>query len=149
MKIQCYDKEVTDELMNLLLQADPDESAITGYLNDSLILVALDGVAIVGVTVLFVDHDQGELKNISVKDIYQGRGIAKLLILEAKRVAKVKGATSLKVATGNSSLSQLALYQKCGFRMQGIRPDFFLSYPEPIFENGIRCLDMVVLSTEL
>jgi N-acetylglutamate synthase-like GNAT family acetyltransferase len=149
MKIEHYKKAVTNELMDLLLMADPDENAVKKYLKDSLVLVALEKASIAGVAIIVFGNDQVELKNIAVKEVYQGKGIAKLLISEAKRAAKNSGATSLIVCTGNSSLSQLALYQKCGFRMQSIHSDFFLSYPEPIFENGIQCLDMVALSTEL
>ncbi|MFT6735800.1 MAG: hypothetical protein ACJAS9_004014, partial [Polaribacter sp.] len=38
------------------------------------------------------------------------------MIEESKRLAKQSGAKIIEVGTGNSSLSQLALYQKCGFR---------------------------------
>jgi hypothetical protein len=58
-------------------------------------------------------------------------------------------AKALWVGTGNSSLSQLALYQKCGFRIREIESGFFESYPEPIVENGIRCIDMVRLRVDL
>ena len=86
-----------------------------------------------------------ELKNIAVISERQGEGIAKQLINAVKAHAGQTGATSLMVGTGNSSLSQLALYQKCGFRLSHVIPDFFSDYPEPIFENGIPCIDMVVL----
>ena len=90
-----------------------------------------------------------ELKNIAVLKEYQGQGIAKSIIGKVKQLAKESGVKTLEVGTGNSSLSQLALYQKCGFRMHSIESDFFDSYPEPIFENGIRCIDMVRLRAEL
>lgn len=86
---------------------------------------------------------------MAVDESHRGKGIAKELILKAQSYAKEMGAFSIIVGTGNSSLAQLALYQKCGFRMQRIRVDHFLKYPEPIFENGIRCVDMVVLSAKL
>ncbi|KHF37127.1 putative N-acetyltransferase YvbK [Paenibacillus sp. P1XP2] len=54
------------------------------------------------------------------------------------------------VRTGNSSLNQLGLYQKCGFRMVRIERDYFVNnYPEPIFENGIPCRDQIVLELML
>jgi len=71
------------------------------------------------------------------------------MIDEVKLLAKESGAKALEVGTGNSSLSQLVLYQKCGFRLHSIESDFFDSYPEPIFENGILCIDMVRLRVEL
>ncbi len=96
-----------------------------------------------------IEKENFEIKNLAVLAGYQGKGIAKLLIAELKLLAKSMGASILEVGTGNASLSQLALYQKCGFRMYCIEPNFFESYPKPIFENGIRCIDLVRLRVAL
>ena len=53
------------------------------------------------------------------------------------------------VGTANSSIDNIAFYQKLGFRMAEIKRDFFKAYPTPIFENGIRALDMIVFEKEL
>lgn len=135
--------------MDLLLLADPNKEAIAAYLHDATIYVAYESKRLIGAAVITFDKDQAELKNIAVDESHQGKGIAKELIFKAQSYAKESGALSIKVGTGNSSLSQLALYQKCGFRMQSIKEDYFLGYPEPIFENGIRCVDMVVLCAKL
>ncbi len=149
MNIELYDKEITSELMDLLLSADPDKKAILSYLPGSEVLICRNGDIFVGVAVLVETAGVFELKNIAVLKEYQGKGIAKAMIGKVKQLAKESGAKTLEVGTGNSSLSQLALYQKCGFRMQSIESDFFDSYPDPIFENGIRCIDMLRLSAEL
>jgi ribosomal protein S18 acetylase RimI-like enzyme len=149
MNIQVYEKEITSELMDLLLSADPDKIAILSYLPGSEVLVCRDNGMFLGIAVLVETEGVFELKNIAVLEEYQGKGIAKAMIKIAKQLAKESGAKILEVGTGNSSLSQLALYQKCGFRMHSIETGFFDSYPEPIFENGIRCIDMVRLRAEL
>ena len=149
MKIEPYSREITSEMMTLLLTADPDESAIRSYLRESKVLVCVDEGRCIGIALLMILNDQYELKNIAVSDDHQGKGLAKLLITEIRLLAKSLGAVRLEVGTGNSSLSQLALYQKCGFRMFEIIPGYFESYPEPIFENGIRCIDMVRLYAEI
>jgi len=149
MKIEPYNQDVTNELMELLLTADPDREGVLSYLPGAEILVARNEGALVGVGVLIREKGGFELKNLAVLSAYRGKGIAKLLITELKLLAKSMGARVLEVGTGNSSLSQLALYQKCGFRMQSIERNFYESYPEPIFENGIRCIDMVRLRVEL
>ncbi len=141
--------EITAELMSLLLEADPDEGSILVYLPDSSVLVAKEGGSVVGVAVLVSAGKEFELKNIAVSEMHQGRGVAKRLIKEVKALAINMGAEELLVGTGNSSLSQLALYQKCGFRMSHIETDFFLTYPESIYENGIQCRDLVVLRAKL
>ncbi|MCL4110205.1 UNVERIFIED_CONTAM: hypothetical protein GTU68_026725 [Idotea baltica] len=135
--------------MDLMLSADPDKGAILSYLSSSDILVCKDADRFVSIAVLVETDKIFELKNIAVLAEYQGKGVAKSMINEAKRLAKAAGAKAIEVGTGNSSLSQLALYQKCGFRMHSIESGFFESYPEPIFENGIRCIDMVRLRAEL
>tara|TARA_B110001450_G_C17479221_1_gene423502 strand:- start:301 stop:750 length:450 start_codon:yes stop_codon:yes gene_type:complete len=149
MNIEVYEEEITSELMNLLLSADPDKEAVLSYLSGSEVLVYRDNNIFVSIAVLVETAGVFELKNIAVSKAYQGKGIAKAMISKAKQLAKESGAKVLEVGTGNSSLSQLALYQKCGFRLHSIESDFFGSYPEPIFENGIRCIDMVRLRVEL
>ena len=149
MNIEPYDLDITDSMMSLLLMADPDKSEVKRYLEGASIIVAKDKSELIGIAVLVTENDKFELINIAVDENSQGKGVAKLLIHEVMVLAKKMGATELIVGTGNSSLSQLALYQKCGFRMNYIKKDFFASYSEPIYENGIRCIDMVVLHAKL
>jgi len=106
---------------------------------------------VVGVFVLVpIEGTLWELKNIAVSEEWQGKGVGKALITAAITSARELGAEKLEVGTGNSSISQLAFYQKAGFRMQRIARNFFtLNYDEPIFENGIQCRDMVILMVEL
>ncbi len=149
MKIEEYTQEITSSMMELLLTADPDKNSILAYLPNSKVLTYHDDQHCKGIALLTVSNGVYELKNIAVVKECQGKGIAKLMISEVKSMAKKIGANSVVVGTGNSSLSQLALYQKCGFRMSHIESDFFKSYAEPIFENGIRCIDMVYLRAKL
>ncbi|MCB1705725.1 MAG: GNAT family N-acetyltransferase [Halioglobus sp.] len=149
MNINLHDQPVTPELMDLLLLADPDRNAVLGYITDSTILVCQAEGTFTAVAVLKRQGDIAELKNIAVLPPYQGRGIAKALITEVLQLATRSGARIVEVGTGNSSLSQLALYQKCGFRMHCIDTGYFDSYPEPIFETGIRCRDRVRLRVTL
>ena len=73
-----------------------------------------------------------------------GRGYGKRLVQHAAAVACSLGYRLLQVRKVNSSIHQLAFYQKCGFRIVGVDLDFFTrNYPEPIFENGIQCRDMI------
>jgi ribosomal protein S18 acetylase RimI-like enzyme len=140
-----------DRVMDLLLLADPSEALVRDYIADGLLFSAdWDGVT-VGVFVL-IRHDDTlwELKNIAVAEEWQGKGVGKALLAAACAKAREMGAEALEVGTGNSSLGQLAFYQKAGFRMQRIARNYFtLNYSEPIVENGIACRDMVILSKPL
>lgn len=56
----------------------------------------------------------------------------------------------MEIGTGNTSFSQLRLYQSCGYRITGIISDYFTRlYPQPIWENGIQCRDMVRLRKDI
>lgn len=149
MKIEQYHQPINDVLMTLLLEADPNKAAVEAYLPTSKVIVASRQGEFIGVAVLTDSHGQAELKNIAVCRDYRGQGVAKCLIEEIKKIARQGGHGCLYVGTGNSSLSQLALYQKCGFRLDHIKHDVFADYPQEIYENGIRCLDMVMLCARL
>lgn len=137
--------------MDLLLLADPSRASILHYTEDgSYFIVDLDG-SIVGVYVLLRrDATTVELMNIAVHEDVRRNGIGKQLVLHAIETARRLGYTILGVGTGNSSFHQLALYQKCGFRIASVDRDFFVrNYRDRIYENGLMCRDMVRLTIRL
>jgi ribosomal protein S18 acetylase RimI-like enzyme len=136
---------------NLLLTADPSIERIKTYLADGLCFLAFLNQQLIGVFVLVeTAPDTYELMNIAVDEKFQGRGFGKRLVHRAKLEVHQRGASVLNVGTGNSSLSQLAFYQKCGFRIVGVERDFFTkNYEEEVIENGIQCVDMIRLSLKL
>lgn len=137
--------------LELLLLADPSEESIEKYLKKSMCIAAYKGNEIVGACVLVLKNsDSLEIVNIVVAEDNQGRGVGRLLLLEVIKKARKEGRKKLVVGTGNSSISQLAFYQKCGFRMTRIKRDYFIKkYKRPIYENGIQCEDMIVLELKL
>lgn len=137
--------------MELLRLADPSSKIIIDYLARGECYVAENTDGIVGVYVLLPTRPETvELVNVAVFEHAQGNGVGKLLVTDAILKAKEKGFKTIEVGTGNSSIGQLALYQKCGFRIVAVDFDFFTKhYEETIFENGIWCRDMIRLSQEL
>ena len=137
--------------MALLLLADPSKEMVEAYVNRGECFVAESEQQTVGVYVLLPTRPGTvELVNIAVTESQQGKGIGKQLVMAAVNSAKIRGFKTIEIGTGNSSLGQLALYQKCGFRIVGVDPDFFIKhYSEEIFENGIQCRDMIRLAQEL
>lgn len=133
--------------MDLLLVADPSEEQVNSYIDDGALYVATKNETIIGVYVLLQQNEHTmELMNIAVATAYQNRGIGKQLLQHAIQTAKQSGVKQLVVGTGNSSINQIAFYQKVGFRMQTIIHDYFVAhYDEPIFENGIQCRDRIEL----
>ncbi|WP_424769445.1 GNAT family N-acetyltransferase [Paenibacillus sp. sgz302251] len=137
--------------MELLLLADPSREIVEEYVHRGECFIAEIEQHIIGVYVLLPTRPMTvELVNVAVVEEQHGRGIGKRLVMDAIRVAKTKGYKTIEIGTGNSGIGQLALYQKCGFRIVGVDIDFFVRhYPEEIFENGIQCRDMVRLSQDL
>jgi ribosomal protein S18 acetylase RimI-like enzyme len=135
----------------LLLDADPSRKEVSAYLKrGSCHVAALDG-AIVGEFVLVKTRPRvAEVMNIAVAPKWQGRGFGRKLIRRAARLARESGARRLDVGTGNCSLPEIAFYQQCGFRIVGVRRDYFARRPyRSIRENGIPLRDMVRLSMDL
>lgn len=139
--------EVTHYPMELLLLADPEEQAIQAYITRSKCYVKELDRRIVGAYVLLPTRPHTmEIMNIAVEESLQGKGIGQQLLQHAIQTSKELGYRSIEIGTGNSSIAQLYLYQKCGFRIVGIDKDYFTRhYDEPIFENGLPCRDMVRL----
>jgi ribosomal protein S18 acetylase RimI-like enzyme len=137
--------------MELLLLADPSEEIVMEYVNRGECFVAEQEQKIVGVYVLLPTRPETiELVNVAVAEEQHGRGNGKQLVIHAIEAARAKGYKTIEVGTGNSGIGQLALYQKCGFRIVGVDLDFFIRhYREEIYENGIQCRDMIRLSLDL
>jgi ribosomal protein S18 acetylase RimI-like enzyme len=137
--------------MDLLLLADPSREIVEEYLQRGECYVAERDAQIIGVFVLLPTRPETvELVNVAVIETHHGEGLGKQLVINAIEMAKSKGYRTIEVGTENSSIGQLALYQKCGFRIASIDIDFFIRhYPQEIFENGIQCRDMVRLFQDL
>jgi len=96
----------------LLLLADPSKEAINDYISRGICFIAKEEDIIVGIYVLIKTRPfTMELVNVAVLESKQGMGIGKQLILVSIDRAKIHGAKTLEVGTGNSSITQLALYQ--------------------------------------
>src|SRR5690625_1189284 len=99
--------------MNLLLLADPSEENINDYVKRGNCFIAEFKKEIVGVYVLLPTRPNTvELINVAVSTEYQGKGIGKQLVTNAIQVARERDYKMIEVGTGNSSINQLALYQK-------------------------------------
>ncbi len=135
----------------LLLLADPSREMIDAYLKHSRIFVATLDQEVIGTFVLYaLSANAAEIKNIAVKNEFQGMGIGKFLLDFAVGVAKSDNYQSICIGTANSSTGQLHLYQKVGFEIKEIIRDFFIdNYPEPLYENGIRAKHKIMLEMKL
>lgn len=132
----------------LLLLADEQEDMIGRYLDRGTLYVLEDG----GVIAVCVVTDEGggvlEIKNLAVDPAFQRRGHGRRMIEHAAESARGRYAV-LRVGTGDSPAT-VPFYQRCGFVKSGRVPGFFTEhYDHPIFEGGVRLVDMVYLEKRL
>lgn len=137
--------------MNLLLLADETVEAIEKYLYDSDVYSVWNGVEEIAVFCLYMeDAKTVEIKNIAVSTAYQNKKIGSFLLQAIKNLAKEQQFETLIVGTADTGEAQIRFYERNGFVLYDTRKNFFLdNYPSPIFENGKRLVDMVLLKMEL
>ena len=141
-------KDDKKRYLSLLLLADEQENMIDRYLERGTMYVLEDG----GVKAECVVTDEGngvlELKNIAVDPAFWGRGYGRALIDFI--VSTYSGRYSvLQVGTGDSPAT-LPFYEACGFCRHHLVKNFFVEhYDHPIFEGGVRLVDMVYLQRKL
>ncbi len=132
--------------INLLLLADESIQAINKYIFDSEIYVLeQDDKVIAEYALLPLSESEVEIKNIAVAAEFQGQGIGKMLLKDATDRTKSRGFKTLIVGTGDAT-KPLRFYQGAGFEVFGVKKGFFIdNYAYPIFEDGKRLVDMVML----
>lgn len=136
---------------SLLLEADPSQSIVEGYLAKSSLWRLERSNQLLGIYVLTpISEVLAEVKNIAVDVNQQRRGYGFRLLQHASEQAQSEGYIKLRIGTGNTSIDQQRLYQKAGFSIVYTDKGFFTrNYPTPIFEHGALCTDMVVLEKDL
>jgi len=146
-ELELRELKKTDPIpYDLLLTADPDRRNIDKYIFGPGVYAVYKQEEIIGCYVLCkADAETIEIKNIAIRTDHQNKGLGTALLNHALLQATSGGFRKITIGTGNSSIGQLYLYQKVGFRITGVLRDFFReNYEAPIIENGIECRDMIV-----
>ena len=135
---------------DLLLLADPSKELIDQYITTGQLYLAKYNTEIVGCYVLYPwDSNTTEIKNIAIHEKFQNQGIGSLLLKDA--ILRAKNGF-IKTSYRNRKFQYGAALSVPEIRIQNFRdPKKFLqnNYPEPIWENGIECTDMILLTMEL
>jgi ribosomal protein S18 acetylase RimI-like enzyme len=136
---------------DLLLSADPSPEMVDSYLYRGRWFAAVLDGAMIGELVIVVTRPlTWEIMNVAVAEAWQRRGVATRLISHVLRLARDAKVRTVEIGTGAPGATQLILYQRLGFRVIGVDRDFFVRhYPEPIYENGIWCRDMLRLERRM
>ncbi len=134
--------------LSLVLLADEQESMIERYIDKGDMYILDDD----GVKAEIVVCDEGngilEIKNLAVEPQFKRQGYGKKLVEFICEHYKENYHT-IQVGTGNSPLT-VPFYEKCGFKRSQVIKDFFTeNYDHPIYECGIRLVDMIYFTKEL
>lgn len=138
-------------LLPLLLAADDAEDHVRAHLDDGYVFALVDDHAstVVGaVQAVPQDHVAGrvELALVAVAEVHRAKGVGKRLVALTLDELRRLGYLRAVVGTSNAGISQIAFYQKCGFRLLSIERDHFdaaRGYDGTETENGIVHRDLV------
>ena len=138
------------QYLDLLMLADPSEEMINKYLDiGDLFLLSVKDTPVCAAVVTAISEDECELKCLATYPAFQGKGYGKQMVKYLQESCKPRY-KQMMVGTGNSSVGNIDFYKKCGFTYSHTIRNFFKdNYNEPIFENGIQCIDMICLKTSL
>lgn len=142
-----------ENYLPLLLLADDSEEQVRGYMQKGILFVADVDDCVIGL-VLAIPSELTviELKAVAVDPDHHNRGFGTRMLALVLAEVQHLGYDRVVLGTGNSSIGQLAFYQKAGFRFWKIERDFFSpdrGYPEGLEENGIPLRDMIWLDRSI
>jgi N-acetylglutamate synthase-like GNAT family acetyltransferase len=147
---EAHAGEIND-LIPILRQAEESELALRwslANLSDTVYRLDDDG-QLVGAATMQWRGDPCEIMELAIAPERQGQGLGKQFVSWLIDEARGRGKRQLIVGTANSSIDNIAFYQKCGFRMDHVRKDYFWYYRKLHYENGIRIRDMLVFNIDL
>lgn len=143
--------EEVDTLFPLLLLAEPSDEALHWSLNNlsDTVYRAEDAGQVVGAATMRWGSEPCEIVELAVAEHRQGQGLGRQIIESLIAEGRRRGKRSMLVGTANSSIGNIVFYQRCGFRMDHVRRDYFWYHRERGMENGIWIRDMIVFSYDI
>lgn len=147
--VESTDSELLVPLLSAAEEGDERIRAALGRESMRGYLALNEAGQVVGAAAMHWQNAESEIVYIAVVDGQRGKGHGKAMIMGIIDEARRRETRSVIVGTANSSLDNIAFYQKCGFRMDSVRRDFFDYLPAPVFEHGIEVRDMIVLRLEI
>ena len=133
--------ENKERYLNLLLEADPEEDVVKGYLDKGDMFVGtVNSVPVAEIVITKVNSDECELKNIATLPEARGNGYAQELIKYVFNEYKGK----YKKMIGGTTENMIPYYVLNGFtRYHHTVKNFFVdNYKEPIYDGTLHCIDM-------
>jgi ribosomal protein S18 acetylase RimI-like enzyme len=137
-----------EALVPVLSEADEGDERILAQLRGPgrVSYRALLGEQLIGAATMVWQPSESELLYIVVLPDWRGHGHGKALVAGLLAEAARRRVASVCVGTANCSLDNIAFYQRCGFRMDRVRRDYFAYIQPPVVEHGITMRDMLVFT---
>ena len=151
IEIREADPHEIDALIPLLRLAEPSLPSLRWSLrnlSDAVYRLDVDGALAAAATVRW-KGDPCEIVELAVAESRQGTGLGRAMIEWLLDEARRRGKEAMEVGTANSSLGNIAFYQKVGFRMDHVRKGYFWYDRSERVENGIPVRDLLVFRYEL
>lgn len=151
MQLILTDNKDYSKYLDLLLLADPDIPAIEKYIFKSDLFILKQNNAVIAVCAVTRDNkEQCEIKNIAVLPDMHNKGIGAKLCNKIFDYYKKEGLKAIFVGTAYNIPKAAKFYGKLGFIPFKTIKNFFIdNYPEPIFDDGLQCIDMTILKRTL
>ena len=153
MSIQCVAVSGADaeDLVAILHDAEEDDKRIRAAVRDpacQAYAALYDGARVGAAVVRWAPQQPSEILYLAIAASDRGKGYGRQLVAALQAELPVHGRTLL-VGTANCALDNIAFYQKCGFRMHAVKPDYFAYIQLPLQEHGILLRDMIVFAYDL
>lgn len=87
----------------------------------ALFLTARRGEEPAGYIGVHICAEEAEVANLAVHPAFRRQGLGRMLVLEACRLARARGARRMTLEARASNSGALALYEGCGFVRLGVR----------------------------
>lgn len=97
---------------------------------DNVYLVAEYNGKIAGYCGMWGIAGEGQINNVAVDKCYRGKGIAFRMMKAFIEEARKKNLTEFTLEVRESNLAAIRLYEKSGFKKEGVRKDFYDSPKE-------------------
>ena len=146
IEIREAEPDEIEALIPLLLLAEPSQPSLRWslkHLSDAVYRLDVDG-ALAGAATVRWEGDPAEIVELAIAEGRQGEGLGRAMIDWLLAEARRRGKRAVEVGTANASLGNIAFYQKCGFRMDHVRKDYFWYDRRERVENGIPVRDLLV-----
>lgn len=130
MQVELMNKSHIDGIMEIEKDsfAIPwSRAAVEKELSNNLAIYAVvkENDKVVGYGGMWHVVNEGHITNIAVHKDYRRKGIGNIIVNKLIEIAEEKEMIGLTLEVRKSNLPALELYKKNGFKLEGIRPEYY------------------------